>query len=528
MHEELLQFKLQEVWTLVDLPYGKRAICTKWAFRNKKDERGIVIRNKARLVAQGHTQEEGIDYDEVFTHVARIEEIRLFLAYASFKDFVAKTVNGEGKLQALVDGKKVLITESTIRRDLKLEDAKGVDCLPNVVIFEQLTLMGLNHKFLVALWLQPFTSQPQKTKQHRKPRRKYTMLPQTSVPTSVVNKAVNEEMDDSLERAATTAPSLDAEQDRGVNMPQSGEDSLKLTELMELCTKLQQIDLETTKTTQEMEIKSLKKIVKKLKRRKKSRTHGLKRLYKVGLSARVESSADKGLGEEDASKQERIADIDANEDITLVSTHDEQMFDVDQDLGGEELFVAQQDEKDDVQAKIDVDYQLAERLQAEEQQELNDEGKAKLFMQLLEKRRKFFAAKRAEEKRNKPPTQAQQRKIMCTYLKNMEGKKLTDLNNKSFDSIQKMFDRAFKRVNTFVDYRTELVEESFKKDEEEVTEGSTKRAGTELEQKSAKKQNIDDDKDTVELQQLVKIIPDEEGVAIDAIPLAVKPPSIVD
>nr|GEZ01729.1 hypothetical protein [Tanacetum cinerariifolium] len=54
----------------------------------------------------------------------------------------AKTVNGEGRLQALVDGKKVIITESIIRRDLQLEDAKGVDCLPNVVIFEQLTLMG--------------------------------------------------------------------------------------------------------------------------------------------------------------------------------------------------------------------------------------------------------------------------------------------------------------------------------------------------------------------------------------------------
>ncbi|GJV21874.1 putative ribonuclease H-like domain-containing protein [Tanacetum coccineum] len=88
MQEELLQFKLQQVWTLVDLPHGKRAIGTKWVYRNKKDERGIVIRNKARLVAQGYTQEEGIDYDEVFAPVARIEAIRLFLAYASFKDFV--------------------------------------------------------------------------------------------------------------------------------------------------------------------------------------------------------------------------------------------------------------------------------------------------------------------------------------------------------------------------------------------------------------------------------------------------------
>ncbi|GJV49200.1 ribonuclease H-like domain-containing protein [Tanacetum coccineum] len=73
--------------TLVDLPYGKKAIGTKWVFRNKKDQRGIVIRNKARLVAQGHIQEEGIDYDEVFAPVARIEAIRLFLAYASYMDF---------------------------------------------------------------------------------------------------------------------------------------------------------------------------------------------------------------------------------------------------------------------------------------------------------------------------------------------------------------------------------------------------------------------------------------------------------
>nr|GFB35942.1 ribonuclease H-like domain, reverse transcriptase, RNA-dependent DNA polymerase [Tanacetum cinerariifolium] len=65
MQEELLQFKMQKVWSLVDLPYGKRAIGTKWVYRNKKDKRDIVIRNKARLVAQGHTQEEGIDYEEV-------------------------------------------------------------------------------------------------------------------------------------------------------------------------------------------------------------------------------------------------------------------------------------------------------------------------------------------------------------------------------------------------------------------------------------------------------------------------------
>nr|GEV89236.1 putative ribonuclease H-like domain-containing protein [Tanacetum cinerariifolium] len=73
---------------LVDLPYGKRAIGTKWVYKNKKDEKGIVVRNKARLVAQGHTQKEGINYEEVFAPVARIKAIILFLAYASFMGFL--------------------------------------------------------------------------------------------------------------------------------------------------------------------------------------------------------------------------------------------------------------------------------------------------------------------------------------------------------------------------------------------------------------------------------------------------------
>ncbi|GKE54002.1 putative ribonuclease H-like domain-containing protein [Tanacetum coccineum] len=88
MQEELLQFQLQKVWTLVNLPNGKKAIGTKWVFRNKKDEKGIVVINKARLVAQGYTQEEEIDYDEVFAPFARIKAIRLFLAYASFMGFI--------------------------------------------------------------------------------------------------------------------------------------------------------------------------------------------------------------------------------------------------------------------------------------------------------------------------------------------------------------------------------------------------------------------------------------------------------
>ncbi|GKD29732.1 putative ribonuclease H-like domain-containing protein, partial [Tanacetum coccineum] len=93
MQEELLQFKLQKVWILVDLPQGMKVIGTKWVYRNKRDERGVVMRNKARLVAQGYPQEEGIDYDEVFAPMARIEAIRLFLAFASFMGFIVKPKN---------------------------------------------------------------------------------------------------------------------------------------------------------------------------------------------------------------------------------------------------------------------------------------------------------------------------------------------------------------------------------------------------------------------------------------------------
>nr|GEX96967.1 hypothetical protein [Tanacetum cinerariifolium] len=89
----LSQEEPKRVWVLVDLPKGKRAIGSKLVFKNKNDERGIVIRNKARLVAQGHTQDEGIYYEEVFDPVARIEAIRLFLAYASFMRFMVNQMD---------------------------------------------------------------------------------------------------------------------------------------------------------------------------------------------------------------------------------------------------------------------------------------------------------------------------------------------------------------------------------------------------------------------------------------------------
>ncbi|GJY37115.1 hypothetical protein Tco_0422493 [Tanacetum coccineum] len=583
----------------------------------------------------------------------------------------AKTINGEVQLHALVDGKKIIITESTVRRDLQLEDAEGVDCLPNSTIFEQLTLMGskttawnefsstmasaiiclaTNQKFNFSKYI--FESMIRNLDNLSS---KFLMYPSDNV----ADEAVLKELGDSLVRTATTAYSLEAKQNNGNitktrskatpnessslgttlgggprcqetigdtiaqtrfenvskhsndslltrdNTLRSDEDRLKLDELMALCTTLQNrvLDLEKTKTTQANVIASLKRRVKKLENKNSSRTHKLKRLYKVGLTARVESSGDEESLDEDASKQGRINAIDADEEITLVSVQDDadkEMFNVDA-LNGEEVFVAWQTKnvveevvdaaqvstaaiivtitteeitlaqalealktsklkmkgivfqelgksittttissqqsqdkgkgiliepmepmkkKDlirlDEEAKIDADRQLAERLQAQEQEGLSIEEKATLFQQLLEKRRKHFAAKKAKEKRNKPPSKAQQRKIMCTYLKNMEGYKLNDLKLKRFDSIQEMFDRAFKRVNTFEDFRTEL------------TEGKEKRVGTELAQEITKKQKVENDKEITEIKKLMEIILDEEEVAIDAIPLAVKSPSIID
>ncbi|GKC10133.1 hypothetical protein Tco_1001743 [Tanacetum coccineum] len=210
--------------------------------------------------------------------------------------------------------------------------------------------------------IQSSTSKPQKTQKPRRSKRKDTKVPQPSGPTTnVADEAINEEMGDSLERGATIATGLEAEQDSGnidktqskatLNEPSSSGFSSgsgpRRQETMgdtiahtrsENVSKLSMIQysqessckvlaLETTKTTQAIDITSLKRRVKKLERRNKSRTRRLKRLYKVGSSRRVESSEDEGLGEEDASKQGRIVDIHADEDIYLVNVQtDEDMF----------------------------------------------------------------------------------------------------------------------------------------------------------------------------------------------------------
>ncbi|GJV81371.1 hypothetical protein Tco_1517241 [Tanacetum coccineum] len=298
-----------------------------------------------------------------------------------------KTVNGKVQLQALVDGKKVIITKTSVKRDLYLEDAEGTKCLPTATIFEELTRM-------------------------RRTASKQGM------------KIANIDVD-------VEVTLVDNTQGR------YGDDLMFDTGVLD---------------EQEVEVE---KVVTEL--------------------------------EEEEEEEERLAR--QNE---------------------EEANVALIESWDNTQAMMDADYQMAQQLQAEEQEQLSIEEKSKLFVQLLEARKKHFAKMRAREKRNKSPTQAQQRKLYCNYLKNMEGYTLKQLTASSFEVIQELVEGSEKRA-----------------------EDNTKRAGTKLEQEVAKKQKIDDakvddDQEEVRMKELMNIVPNEEEVVIDDVPLATKPLCIVD
>ncbi|GJS59736.1 putative ribonuclease H-like domain-containing protein [Tanacetum coccineum] len=475
------------------------------------------------------------------------------------------------------------------------------------------------------------------------------------------------------QRQEAEVPQDEAEHEESVPTPSndlqaSGEDSIKLTDLMVLCTKLQThvLYLQKAKDAQAKEIAALKKRIQRLERRKISRPTGLKRLRKVGMSQRVEPFEDQeSLGvPKDASKQGMsIEDIDADVEVTLVD--ETQSIKTDDSTAGEAVTTAGDDSvvpttneeitlaqtliqikvakpqvvttaattattirpkdkgvvvqepsefrvpqeikpssskdkgkgimiepevplkrKDqialdeqiarDIQAKLDAelleeqklarkqeeeanialieswentqammeaDRLLAERLQSKEREELTDEEKAKLFMELMEKRRKHFAALRAQEKRNRPPTKAQKRTQMSTYLKHMGGYTYKQLKGKSFDEIQKLFDKEMKRVNTFVAMGSEVQENKEKKEEgrEETAKGSRKkmlgrkRAMKEQQEESSKKQKVEEERelkeveedDEVELKKLL-VIKKDEDIAIDAIPLATKLPVIIE
>ncbi|GJT32374.1 hypothetical protein Tco_0922793 [Tanacetum coccineum] len=404
---------------------------------------------------------------------------------------------------------------------------------------------------------------------------------------NIVDDAVHKELGDSLVRVATTASSLEAEQDSGNitktrskatpnessslgttsgggprcqetmrdtiaqtrfenvskhsndsllargNTLRSDEDRLKLDELMALCTTLQNrvLDLEKTKTSQHNEIASLKRRVKKLEKKNRSRTHKLKRLYKVGLTARVESSDDEESLGEDASKQGRIDAIDADEEITLVSVHDmnvsageEVVEEVVEVINTAKLIInaAQVSDAGDKVSTASAtttvsvattttattvdDITLAQAL---EELKTTNSKKKRVVIQELGESTTTISSQQSQDKGKgiwiepvekkdqilldgmklllwkhgmiykKDDVDHQLADERCSTrtrrVSNMEGYKLNDLKLKEFDYIPKMFDRAFKRVNTFEDFRTELVE------------CKEKRTGTKLAQEITKK-----------------------------------------
>ncbi|GJR58655.1 putative ribonuclease H-like domain-containing protein [Tanacetum coccineum] len=530
-------------------------------------------------------------------------------------------------LQVLEDGKKVIITKTSIRRDLQLEDAEGIKCLSNADIFEQLALMGYEKpsqklsfykaffspqwKFLIHTILQCLSAKSTAWNEFS-----------STMASAIIYLATNQKFNFSKCIFESMVKNVDSSVkflmyprfvqvflDKQVgdmsthdeifvtpshtkkvfgNMKRVGKGFFgAVTPLFPTMMVQAQKEMgeETIKITQAKEISSLKKRVKKLERKRKSKTPGMKRVFKIGRFAQVVSSEDEGLGnQEDASKQERkITNIDQNAKVTLVD-ETQQSEKVVKDavstaevsatatITNEEITLAQalaelrsakpkqeheqaptpivssqqptqvkdkgkgkmveeepvkkmskkellkldeelafklqaEEEKqarlarenaekvkkaniswDNVQAMIEADRLLAERLQAREQEELTDEEKARLFVELLEKRKKNFVVLRAQEKRNKLPIKAQKKSTMSTYLKHMAGYKQSQLKNKSFAEIQKLFDKAMTRVNMFVDIDTELVKESSKKAKAEMAEeSSSKRAREELEQEIHRK-----------------------------------------
>ncbi|GJR08241.1 putative ribonuclease H-like domain-containing protein [Tanacetum coccineum] len=538
------------------------------------------------------------------------------------KIFYTTTVNGVRQLQALVDKKRVIVTESSIRRDLHLDDAEGTDCLPTTTIFEELARMGYEKPSQKLTFYKAFFSPQWKYFIHTITQclsAKSTAWNEfsSSMASLIICLAANQKFNMSkyifdamvldLQKAKDTqAKEIDALKKR-IQRVESSEDQESLgvpkdaskqgrsiedidadvdDNEMHVEAKVDGKDEQSTKpddstageavttasvddsavpTTIEeitlaqtlIQIKAAKPKVVTTAATTTTTTRPKARgvvvqepsEFRVPQETQPLSSKDKGKGimiepevplkrkDQIALDEQIIRDIQAKLDAELL---EEQKLARKQE---EEANIALIESWENTQAMMEADRLLAERLQSKEREELTDEEKAKLFMELMEKRRKHFAALRAQEKRNRPPTKAQKRTQMSTYLKHMGGYTYKQLKGKSFDEIQKLFDKEMKRVNTFVAMGSEVQESKEKKEEgrEETTKGSRKkmlgrkRAGKEQQQESSKKQKVEKEKesdkvdevDEAELKKLL-VIKKDEDIAIDAIPLATKLPVIID
>ncbi|GJS06008.1 ribonuclease H-like domain-containing protein [Tanacetum coccineum] len=453
MQDELLQFKLQKVWTLVDLPYGKRAIGTKWVYRNKKDERGIVIRNKARLM----------DVKSAFLY-GKIEEEVYVCQPLGFEDpdvplnktATVRTVdNREQEITATVDGKEFTITEASVRRHLQLADVdedgegSGIPLIPQTTTFYCSTTNEEPIPNVVS-------SSHQKTQTPRQALNKVTELPQTSEPIpNVPDEAVYEEWDDRVERATTTAASLDAEQASGgsprcqeamggsiaqtrservptpprdsplprVHTLGSDEGSMTLQELTVLCTtlskKVESLEADLKQTKQVYGAAYTKLIMKVKKLEKTVKTSHSRRRAKIVVSDDEEDS-------EDSSKQgrmiEEIISRCKSYFVVVKVKRLQEVLDDEEDKGWARVMkrsIFTKEEGKNIRASVKADEELSKRLQAEERNKYSEVDQAKMLLDLINKRKKYFAAQKVEAKRNKPMTQAQQRNYMIIYIKYM-------------------------------------------------------------------------------------------------------------
>ncbi|GJR94712.1 putative ribonuclease H-like domain-containing protein [Tanacetum coccineum] len=379
--------------------------------------------------------------------------------------------------------------------------------------------------------IQPSTSQPQK-KQSRRKQRKDTKIPQFSGPIEpIADEAANEE------NVSTQSNNLPLSR---VNTLISRENRLKLKELMDLYNKLSDrvLDIEITKTTKAKEIASLKKRVKTLERKRKSKTPGMKRLFKIGRSAQVVSSKDEGLcGQEDASKQGRkIDDIDKDveqsekvvEEVVstaevsaaaTITTEEITLAQVLAELRSVKPKVVVQDPLQSTTTTAPSTIPKAKSITFRDPSEsttrttltsipsnIKDKGKDKMIEP--EKPLKMKEHIRLDEEL---AFKLQAEEEEQARLAREKAEKVKEANI-SWDNVQAMIeaDRAQRKVK------------------KRWQESSSKRAREELEQEVAKKQKIDDDQEEAEMKKLIKVVPDEEEVAIDAIPLATKPPSIID
>ncbi|GJU52998.1 zf-CCHC domain-containing protein [Tanacetum coccineum] len=445
-------------------------------------------------------------------------------------------INGVRQLQALVDKKRVIVTESSIRRDLYLDDAEGTDCLPTATIFEELARMGYEKPSQKLTFYKAFFS----------PQWKYFI--------HTITQCLS---------AKSTA---------------WNEFSSSMASLIICLATNQKFNL--SKYIFDAMVKHLDGGVKFLMRKQRKDTAVTQEETQQDNSVPTPSNDPPLSGEIDATiiidafggtktyKNSKLNPL--RKKIVWKRSDDAKMFDTNE-LHGDEVVVdmpigekQEQRKESNKQAMKEADFELLRELQTEEQGEITIKERSRLFVELMNKRKKHFAMLRAEEKRRKPPTKAQKRNLMSTYLKNMGGYKHNQLKSKSYEEIQKLFDNEMRRVNTFIPMDSEVVkskkgtEESSKGTEDELksdkskkaesseekAKGSRKkilgkkRAGKEQQQESSKRQRMEDDKETDEHEEVEEVdetelkkhlvIVKDDDIAIDVIPLATKPPVIVE